>query len=107
MAYGFFGIESLNAKTLQIAPKIPAELSSWGAENLAFNFVKYDLKATKNSVQITSVRGNTAGLNMLITLDCAAGQSVYVNGVKQQNVSPVNGKVTVSVAFGAVVVEVR
>ena len=108
MAYGFFGIDSIdNGKTLKIAPELPTELTYWGMENLAFNGVEYDLVAYKNGVQITSVRGETAGLKFQIVLDYTAGQSVYVNGIKSSNYTVENGKVYVTVDMGATVVEVR
>ena len=107
VAYGFFGIDSIDGKTLQIAPTLPTDLTYWGMENLAFNFVEYDLIAYKNGVQISSVRGDTAGLTLQIVLDYTAGQSVYVNGVKVSNPVTENGKVYVSVDMGATVVEVK
>ena len=76
-------------------------------ENLAFNFVEYDLKASKNGVQITSVRGDTTGLSMQIVLNYVAGQKVYVNGVETTNYTVENGKVCVTVDFGATIVEVK
>lgn len=107
VAYGFFGIDSIDGKTLKIAPELPTELNYWGMENLAFNFVEYDLKAYKNGVQITSVRGDTTGLSMRIVLNYVAGQKVYVNGVETSNYTVENGKVCVTVDFGATIVEVK
>ena len=109
VAYGFFGIDSLDGKTLQVAPEKPSELDFWKMENLLFNDVKYDLKITGNSVQITDVRGSVSGLGLQIVLKYTDGQSVYVNGVKlsSDGYTVENGKVTVNVDFGATVVEVR
>ena len=107
VAYGFFGIDSIDGKTLKIAPELPTELDYWGMENLAFNFVEYDLKAYKNGVQITSVRGDTTGLSMQIVLNYVAGQKVYVNVVETSNYTVENGKVCVTVDFGATIVEVK
>ena len=109
VAYGFFGIDSLDGKTLQVAPEKPSELDFWKMENLLFNDVKYDLKITGNSVQITDVRGNVSGLGLQIVLNYTDGQSVYVNGVKlsSDGYTVENGKVIVNVNFGATVVEVR
>ena len=107
VAYGFFGIDSIDGKTLKIAPELPTELNYWGMENLAFNFVEYDLKAYKNGVQITSVRGDTTDLSMRIVLNYVAGQKVYVNGVETSNYTVENGKVCVTVDFGATIVEVK
>lgn len=107
VAYGFFGIDSIDGKTLQIAPTLPTDLTYWGMENLAFNRVEYDLIAYKNGIQISSVRGDTAGLTLQIVLDYTAGQSVYVNGVKVSNPKVENGKVYVTVSMGATIVEVK
>ena len=107
VAYGFFGIDSIDGKTLQIAPQLPTELTYWGMENLAFNFVEYDLKAYKDGIQITSVRGDTEGLQLQIVLNWADGDKLYVNGVETNNYTVENGKVYVTVAMGAMIVEVR
>ena len=107
VAYGFFGIDSVDGKTLQIAPELPTELTYWGMENLAFNFVEYDLKAYKNGVQITSVRGDTTGLKLQIVLDWEEGDRLYVNGVEVSADKVEDGKVYVTVAMGATIVEVR
>ena len=77
-------------------------------ENLAFNFVKYDLTIYENAIQLNNVRGDAAGLTLTVALDYEAGQSVYVNGKKLQSGYTVeNGKVFVTVAMGATIVEVR
>ena len=108
VAYGFFGIDSIDGKTLQIAPELPAELSCWSMENLAFNMVKYDLTIYDNAIQITDVRGTTTGLKLQVVLDKANGQKVYVNGAETNDYTESNGKVYVNVAtFGATIVEVR
>ncbi|MBR2337132.1 MAG: hypothetical protein IKA61_04215 [Clostridia bacterium] len=108
VAYGFFGIDSVDGKTLEIAPELPADkLTFWKMENLAFNYVKYDLKITENTVVITDVRGDTTGLSLQIALDITGSQSVYVNGVKVDSPTVVDGKVIVTVAFGATIVEVK
>ena len=107
VAYGFFGIDSIDGKTLQIAPQLPTELSYWGMENLAFNFVEYDLKAYKNGVQITSVRGDTTGLKLQIVLDWKDGDKLYVNGMQSDNYTVENGKVYVTVDMEATVVEIK
>lgn len=107
VAYGFFGIDSIDGKTLEIAPEFPGELSYWKMENLAFNMVKYDLMIMDGVVQISNVRGNTAGLQFQIALDYVAGQTVYVNGVAVSPTKVENGKAFVNVAMGAVIVEIR
>ena len=76
-------------------------------ENLAFNFVEYDMVAYKNGVQITSVRGDATGLKIQVSLSYSQGQKVYVNGVEVNDYQVQNGKVIVTVDFGATVVEVR
>ena len=110
VAYGFFGLQSIDGKTLQIQPTLPTELTKWGMENLAFNKVKYDLTVYGNGVQIDNVRAengaSTAGLSLQIVLDYQDGQKVYVNGVQTNNYTVENGKVYITVAFGATVVNV-
>ena len=107
VAYGFFGIDSIDGNTLVVAPELPTELNYWGMENLAFNFVEYDMVAYKNGVQITSVRGDATGLKIQVSLSYSQGQKVYVNGVEVNNYTVENGKVIITVDFGATVVEVR
>ena len=104
--YGFFGLDA-NGKTLKVAPALPTALSHFSIENLAFNNVKYDLKVFKKAVQISAVRGATDGLKVEVALDYAAGEAVYVNGVQTNNYTVENGKVYVTVDFGAAIVEVR
>ena len=107
VAYGFFGIDSIDGKTLEIAPEKPSDLSYWKMENLSFNMVKYDLTILDGAIQITNVRGSVEGLGLQIVLDYTAGQTVYVNGKAVSPVKVENGKAYVNVAFGAVIVEVR
>ena len=107
VAYGFFGIEA-NGDTLTVAPQLPADLDYWKMENLAFNFVKYDLTIYENAIQLNNVRGDVDGLTLTVALDYETGQSVYVNGKKLQSGYTVeNGKVFVTVAMGATIVEVK
>ena len=105
VAYGFFGIEA-NGSTLTIAPEKPAELSSWKMENLAFNFVKYDLTIFENAIQLNNVRGDVAGLKLTVALDYTEG-TVYVNGIECDNYTVENGKAYVTVDMGATIVEVK
>jgi hypothetical protein len=107
VAYGFFGIDSIDGKTLEIAPELPAELDYWKIENLAFNKVKYDVTIYENAIQISNVRGIVKGLKFQIALDCAAGEKIYVNGVETTPVKTENGKAYVLVDMGATIVEVR
>ncbi len=106
VAYGFFGIEA-NGNTLTVAPALPGELTSWKMENLAFNFVKYDLTIYENAIQLNNVRGDVKGLSLTVALDYTEGQSVYVNGSKVSEPTVENGKVYVTVAMGATIVEVK
>jgi hypothetical protein len=106
VAYGFFGIEA-SGNTLTIAPELPGELTSWKMENLAFNFVKYDLTIYENAIQLNNVRGNASGLKLTVALDYEAGQTVYVNGIKVEPKKVENGKAYVTVNFGATIVEVK
>ena len=106
VAYGFFGINA-NGNTLEIAPEKPTDLTSWEAENLAFNFVKYDLTIFDNAIQLNNVRGDASGLKLTVALNYTAGQTVYVNGIKTTNFTVENGKAYVTVDFGATIVEVR
>ncbi|MBR2384081.1 MAG: hypothetical protein IKA99_00555 [Clostridia bacterium] len=114
VAYGFFGIDSVDGKALEIAPELPSELRYWKMENLAFNYYKYDLKIYANAIQLSNVEAlkeglSTEGLTINVVLDYVNGQSVYVNGIKLESGYTINNdKVTVSgIPFGAVVVEVR
>ncbi len=111
VAYGFFGIEA-NGNTLTVAPELPADLTHWSMENLAFNFVKYDLTIYENAIQLNNVRtdaegADITGLELTVVLDYTAGQSVYVNGMKTSDYTVENGKVYVTVAMGATIVEVK
>lgn len=106
--YGFFGIDTENGNTLKIAPSLPSGLSFWGMENLAYNNVKYDLTAFKNAVRIDSVRGNSSGISVKISLDATSeNPSVFINGVQTSDFTLKNGKVTVTVPLKTVVVEVK
>ena len=106
--YGFFGIDTEYGNTLKIAPTIPSTLSYWGMENLSYNGVKYDLTAFKNAVRIDSVRGNSIGINVAISIDAPSGNpTVYINGVQTNDYVIKNGKVTVNVPLKSVVVEVK
>ena len=106
--YGFFGIDTEYGNTLKIAPSLPSGLSFWGMENLSYNNVKYDLTAFKNAVRIDSVRGNSSGINVKISLDAPSDSpSVFINGVKTDDYTVKNGKVTVTVPLKTVVVEVK
>jgi hypothetical protein len=107
VAYGFFGIDSIDGKTLEIAPELPGDLDYWKMENLAFNFVKYDLKIYENAIQLSDVRGNAAGLTLQVALKYTEGQKVYVNGAEVEPTKVENGKAYVTVDFGPVVVEVK
>jgi hypothetical protein len=107
VAYGFFGIDSVDGKTLEIAPELPTDLDYWKMENLAFNMVKYDVTIYHGAIQISNVSGDTNGLKFQIALDYTEGQTVYVNG---QAVTPddvVDGKVYVTVDMGATIVAVK
>ncbi len=106
VANGFFGIEG-KGKNLEVAPELPADLDYWKMENLAFNFVKYDLTIFENAIQLNNVRGDASGLTLTVALDYANGQSVYVNGAKVTPDKVENGKAYVTVNFGATIVEVK
>ena len=106
VAYGFFGIEA-NGNTLEVAPELPADLTHWSMENLAFNFVKYDLTIYENAIQLNNVRGDATGLELTVALDYANGQTIYVNGKAVEAGVIENGKAYVTVDFGATIIEVR
>ena len=106
--YGFFGIDSLDGKTLQVQPQLPTSLQYWCVENLAFNGVKYDLTIFDKCAMINSVRGDCAGLNIQVVLDApAGGEKVYVNGKETSRYTLKDGKVYVTVPFEAAVVQVQ
>ena len=106
--YGFFGIDSLDGSTLQIAPQLPEKLDYWGMENLQFNGVKYDVTVFDNAVMVNSVRGDTANLNMQVVLNAPkSGESVYVNGKSTNRYTVKDGKVYVTLPFGSATVIVK
>ena len=107
--YGFFGIDSLDGNTLQIAPALPTDLDYFTMENLAFNNVKYDLTIFEDCLQITSVRGAVDGqkIQAVFSVEGKTGYKVYVNGVQTNNYTVKDGKVFVTLDFGAAIVEVR
>ena len=106
VAYGFFGIEA-SGNVLTVAPEKPTELTHWSMENLAFNFVKYDLTIYENAIQLNNVRGDANGLKLTVALNYAAGQTIYVNGKAVEADKLENGKAYVTIDFGATIVEVR
>lgn len=107
--YGFFGIESEDGMTLSIAPELPAELDFWKIENMAYHRIEYDVTVYKDAVRIDSLRNAEEDHNHYvdITLDCAEGQNLYVDGVLAENVTRADGKATVRVPFKEVIVEVK
>ena len=108
--YGFFGIESLNAETLQVAPKLPGALEYWTTENLVFCDVKYDMTIRSNALQISSVSDEEAaeGLSLQAVFEApTTAYKVYVNGFATDDYSVVDGKIYVNVALDNVVIEVR
>ena len=108
VAYGFFGIDSVDGKTLQVAPELPDDLDYWKMENLAFNKVKYDLTIYDNAIQLNNVRGgDVSGLSLTVALNYTNGQTVYVNGVAVTPDKIADGKAYVTVDFGATIVEVK
>lgn len=105
--YAFFGLQG-GGNVLTVAPDIPDELQYWKMENLAFNFVKYDLTALHNGVSVNSVRGDTAGLQLRVELDAPSSKyTVYVNGRATTDYTTENGKIVVTVPFTATTVEVK
>ncbi len=106
--HGFFGIGSDNGKTLNIAPALPKEMDYWKIENMAFNFVKYDVTIYDHAVRIDSVRGDAKNLSIKVSLDAKKGNySVYVNGNETKDYIEENGKVIVTVPFASAIIEVR
>ena len=106
--YGFFGLSASGGNTLIVNPSVPKGLKYWGMENLSFNGVKYDLTVFKNSARIDSVRGNSNGLKVKISLSAKGNNpKVFVNGKEYSDFVLENGKVIVSVPLKSVVVEVK
>lgn len=104
--YGFFGIDTDDGKCLSVAPSLPSTLDYWKIENMAFNGATYDVSIYEDAVRIDSVRGETSGLTIAITLDCPEGKKVYVNG-EETDATITDGKVTVTVEFEEVIIEVK
>lgn len=106
--YGFFGLDTVDADTLKVAPSIPEDLSYWKIENMAFHKVKYDLSVYENAVRIDSVRGDAEGLTVQIELDAGKGKStVYIDGKETDDYTKQDGKMIVSVPLASTIVEVR
>ncbi|MBQ7374222.1 MAG: hypothetical protein IJW64_06680 [Clostridia bacterium] len=106
--YGFFGISTSGGDTLKINPSLPKNLKYWGMENLSFNGVKYDLTIFKNSVRIDSVRGDSNGLKVKVTLSTKSNNpKVYVNGKQITDFVIENGDVVVSVPLKSAVIEIK
>jgi hypothetical protein len=106
--YGFFGISAENGNTLKINPSLPSKLGFWEMENLAYNGVKYDLTVFKNSARIDSVRGNSNGIKVQISLDATSNNpTVLINGRKTTDFTVKDGKVIVNVPLKSVTVEVK
>ena len=106
--YGFFGIQSIGGTTLQIQPSLPSDLDFWGMENLSFGGVKYDLTMFKNSVKLSAVRGDAAGLSVQVILNAPkAGERVYVNGRESSRYTVKGDKVYITLPLEAANIEVR
>ncbi len=108
--YGFFGIESLNAETLKVEPRMPGDLDYWTTENLIFCDVKYDMTIRENGLQISSISDEEAakGLSLQAVFEVpTTAYKVYVNGVETRNYTIKDGKIYVNVALDNVVIEVR
>jgi hypothetical protein len=108
--YGFFGIESVNAETLKIAPKLPGDLQYWKTENLMFCDVKYDLTIRKKALQISSISSDESAKNLSLTVVFEVPDSeygVYINGFKTDNYRVENGNIYVDVALNNVIIEIR
>lgn len=105
--YGFFGLGSDSYNTLSVAPQLPSNLDWWKMENLRFSGVNYDLSIGENFVQVSYVKGITAGLKLEITLEKSAGQKVYVDGVATNDYVAEGNTVTVTVPFRACKVSVK
>ncbi len=106
MPMGFFGIGSDGLDCLNVEPQIPGALDYWKMENLRFRDIDYDLTVGHNFVSVDSVRGDTSGKTIRITMPCKKGGQVYVDGEKAE--FSVNGsQATVTVPFASCKIEVR
>lgn len=106
--YGFFGIDTSNGDTLKIEPSLPKELTYWRMENLSYNKVKYDLTIMKNALRIDSVRGNSTGIQVQVTLKTEKkNPAVYVNGKQTNRYAVKDGKVMLIVPLSSVTVEIK
>lgn len=105
--YAFFGLSG-GGNQLSVTPELPSSLSYWKMENLAFNFVKYDLSAVRYGVRVSSVRGDAQGLTIKVSLDVpSADFKVYVDGKETSDYGVYNGKIVVVVPMTETTVEVR
>lgn len=103
---GFFGVK-MSGDTLKISPSLPTTMERWKIENMQFNGVLYDLSIYPDAIRIDSVRGNTEGLTVEVTLDCPNGKNVYVDGVKAEGVTVSEGKATLTVELKDTIIEVK
>lgn len=106
--YGFFGIESEDGKCLTVSPSLPSDLDYWKIENAAFNRVKYDVTVYENAVRIDSVRGDTDGLTMKVSVPVEKGNfTVLLNGKATKDYVEEDGRIIVTIPFASAIVQVQ
>lgn len=102
------GMDSVDYKVLEIAPNLPSQLTYFKAENLAYQYVKYDCTVGNNFVRIENVRdgavgsynGSSEGVTVRITLPEPDGTyQVLIDNTPTTDYKVVNGYVVVEVPF--------
>ncbi len=106
--YGFFGIDSVDGKTLKVSPKMPDNLDYWKMENLKFSNIIYDLTISNSSVEISAVRGENTDTSIEVSMETnIKNPRVFINGVETTDFTFLNGVVNLTVPFSYQYIEIR
>lgn len=96
----YFGIDCKDYKVLTVKPNLPSDLSYLKAYNFMFNNVVYNIKVTKNEVEISDVNKDATGLYINVILSGKEGKKVKVDGEKYNGFTYENGNYVVTIPFG-------
>lgn len=111
----FLGLGSTDYNVLNITPDVPSSLLYFKAENLAYQYVKYDCTVGDDFVRIENVRegavgsynGSAEGITVRISLREPEGSyTVYVDGKATTDYQVIDGYVVVEVPFAACYVNI-
>lgn len=108
----FFGMSTTAEGSLCFAPNMASEMDWWRIENLVYSGWYYDVSVGKYFLQITAAEeygeGTGAAANLTVTFnEPGFDYTVCIDGAATQNYTVQNGKITVTVPFGNVKVEIR